>query len=198
MYKTKTFLSKDKLIVNGKTYTSQSADVSEFNKLLDLSATCQQKNELCIIFQGSHSVFSNLHRAPFKMDNITYNSNEQYIQAGKASLFNDDRSHSRIMREKNPYRIKKLGSRIKGFNQETWKGACGGVAYKGLGAKFTQNEHLLGILRDTEGLKIAESTIDNFWGTGLHLYDKNSLDPTSWKQEGLMCSLYDRLRAELK
>ena len=68
-----------------------------------------------IVFLGCHSVFSNLHSSPFTLDNINYNCVEQRIQSQKAAIFDDDVLHSKIMRESNPYKVKRLGFQSEKF-----------------------------------------------------------------------------------
>ena len=194
-----TFMTKDKLIVNGKTYSAGPvSNIHELSETLCLSDSCQQSNVEKTVFQGIHSVFSNLHPCSFRLNNITYNSVEQYFQSEKAKYFNDDRTQAKVMAEKNPYKVKKLGSRVKGFNIERWKTERSKTMLHGLKAKFSQNPTLLQILKNTGTAKIAEATTDNTWGIGLRLFDKNVMNEAYWKQEGLMCELYTRVRSELK
>ena len=192
--KTKTHLFKDKLIIDWKTYSAgPDANFSEVNALLDISSTCQRSNENKTIFLGMHSVFSNLHPAHFSLDNIEYNCVEQMLQSEKASLFDDDISHARIMREQNPYKIKKLGSCIKNFSNECWKHSERQIAHAAALGKFQQNPTLRNILLSTGTAKIAESLTDAHWGTGIHLHDKHALDERYWKGDGLMCEIYQKV-----
>ena len=46
---------------------------------------------------------------------------EQYIQSEKAKLFDDDISQAKIMGEVNPYKMKKLGAKVKKFNMDKWR-----------------------------------------------------------------------------
>ena len=195
--KLSTFLMKDKLVIKGKTYTIDNfADASSVLNL-NLNETCQQSNSQTIVFQGIHSIFSNLHPTSFRIDNVDYCSVEQYFQAEKAKSFDDDKTHYKIMCERNSYRIKKLGSKVKGYKEEHWKTLRSGVMLKGMRAKFTQNEVLKKILLNTGTAKIAEATTDQVWGNGLRLFDKNVMNIQYWKRDGLMSELYSKLRSEL-
>ena len=195
-FKQSTFLSRDKLIINGKAYTTE--DVGSLESLIDMPNTCQRADTEKIVFQGCHSVYSNLHLVNFSIENIEYTSVEQFLQAGKAALFDDDHSHYKIMNCKNPYKIKKLGSRIRNYEPERWKKTMRGLCYKAMKAKFQQNSTLRGLLLNTGHKKIVESTAEPVWGNGMRLFDKNAMDETFWKQDGLMCELYMKLRSELK
>ena len=197
--KDKMHLSKDRLVIDGKTYVvSPSPNYLDANKIIDMPGTCQRTDDQKIIFLGCHSVFSNLHSSHFVIDNISYNCVEQRIQSEKAGLFNDDITQAKIMRELNPYKIKKLGSKVRNYSAEQWNKAKRQIAYSAVHAKFSQNESLKKILLNTGSVKIAESSMDKFWGTGLHLYDKNAMDQRFWVEGGgFMCELYSKLRNEL-
>ena len=92
---------KDKLIIDGCTFTvALENNVAEVNALLNVSATCERKDEnlKTLVFLGSHSPFSNLHPCQFTVDNVTYNSVEQFIQSSKAMFFDNDVLNSKIMK----------------------------------------------------------------------------------------------------
>ena len=124
-------------MVNGRTYTVD--DIDDVNRVVNTQLTCQHWDETDgkIVFLGSHSVYSNLYRCAFNVDNILYNSTEQFIQSEKAKLFDDDISEPKIMQEKNPYAIKKLGSKIKCFSQTKWDSVNKSIALKAVRAKST-------------------------------------------------------------
>ena len=197
--KEKTFLTRDKLVIDGKAYTAgPDSNLGDLSGIVDVQGTCQTSDESKTIFQGVHSVFSNLHPASFVVDKIQYNCVEQAIQAGKASEFNDTYTHAKVMSASNPYRIKKLGSKVRNYNKERWSEVSRNVAYKAIKAKFRQNPILKDLLLSTGTAKIAESTKDPVWGTGVLLHSVDSMDETKWKQNGLMCELYQQIREELR
>ena len=72
--------------------------------------------------------------------------------------------------------------------------------YAAVRAKFIQNQSLASILLSTGSAKIAESSTDSYWGTGLHLRDCNAMDQHFWvtSNGGMMSEIYDQLRAELR
>ena len=68
-----------------------------------------------------------------------------------------------------------------------------------LKVKFEQNPTLMGLLVNTGTAKIAESSPDDYWGTGIHLYARDAMDMCFWSnQGGLMSEIYDRVCAELR
>ena len=198
--KHKTYFTKDRLVIDGKSYLAvPSASFLEVSKVLDIAGTCQKSDADNIVFLGCHSVFSNLHSASFVIDNTTYNCAEQCIQSAKAALFDDDMTQACIMRESNPYKMKKLGSKVRNFNADKWKKSAKQIAYAAAYTKFQQNPLLCNILINTGDVKIAEGSVDVFWGTGFHLHDQKALDHRYWKNEGgVMSEIYSKIQHELK
>lgn len=189
-YRHTSFLSRDKLIIDGKAYT-----VEPVNNLRDLPSdlvpaeSCERRNESTIAFLGPHSVFSNFHLAPFTEGGVKYCCTEQMIQAEKSAMFNDHRSLELIMRATNPYRIKELGSRVHGFDRAVWQHEAKKVVTRAVTAKFTQNKNLAGLLRSTGTLLIVEASPDKFWGTGVHLRNREALDRSKWNGNGVMSEI---------
>ena len=192
-------MSKDKLVIDGKTYSMCPApNFAEANAIIDISSTCQHSDETKTIFLGMHSIFSNLHPARFCIDNIEYSSVEQMLQSKKAALFDDDITHSKIMKESNPYKIKKLGSRVRNFSNDQWKQHEKVIALSAVRAKFAQNISLKNILLSTGSVKIVESSTDSHWGTGIHLHDRNTVKEEYWRGDGMMCEIYNQVHQELQ
>lgn len=188
-------LVRDKLIIDNRQYT-----VAPVNNLHDLpseiipSDSCEKRNENTIAFLGPHSVFSNFHQANFVEGGVRYSCSEQMIQAEKAAMFNDRQSLEKIMKCKNPYKIKKAGSRIRGFVRDTWHASCKDIALRAVKAKFTQNINLAKLLKSTGSLLIVESSPDRLWGTGLHLRSNSCLDRSKWNGNGLMSEVLSMVR----
>ena len=120
--------------------------------------------------------FSNLHPVSLKIDDVSYNGAEQRIQSEKTSLFNDDITQAKIMAETNPYKIKKLDSRVRNFSSDKWHKHDKHIVFTAVREKFLQNPFLKAIVLNAGSAKIAESSIDTYWGTGIHLHDESALD----------------------
>ena len=201
--KKNTYMTKDRLVIDGTTITAAPVmNVIDAERHIDIPGSCQKTDPSGdkTIFLGCHSVFSNLHYSPFTMDNVMYSCVEQRLQCMKAVIFDDDKNHAKIMKETNPFKMKKLGSKVKNFKQEKWNKMRKSVAYSAIFAKFAQNRLLKELLLSTGDSLIAESSTDPFWGTGLHLNHKNALDKQYWTTEngGAMCEMYTRLKKELQ
>ena len=68
--KQKMFLSKDRLIIDGRSFTVAPVNnVAEASGLIDMASTCQRSNEETVLFLGSHSPLSNLYSSNFTFDN---------------------------------------------------------------------------------------------------------------------------------
>ena len=169
-HKNTTFLTKDKLIVKGKTYSAGPvSNLSELNTLFDLSTTCERRSNTTIAFHGIHSVFSNFHPAPYRSNNISFPTSEHGIQYGKADLFDDDIAKSRILKTNSPYQAKKIGGRIKHFDRKTWDNHSENIAFNAVLEKFSQNQILKNMLLTTADLDLVESSKELPWGTGIPL-----------------------------
>ena len=88
------------------------------------------------------------------------------------------------MQETNPFKMKKLGNKVKKFAVDRWRKSSKQIAYKAILAKFSQNDTLHNLLIETNQLLIAKSLTDPYWGTGIHLFDKLALNSRHWKNEG--------------
>lgn len=189
----------DKLMVNGKTYTTKTT-----NKLpeeLMLHNITTPSNGKQTAFFTYHSPLSNHYKAEQVVDNRLFNSNEQYYMYAKAKRFSDHESAQKIMMEKDPVQQKKLGSNIAGFNEDRWMECCLEVMNKGLEAKFHQNEELKEFLLDTGNNYILEGNPkDKYWGTGLSIYDRRIRKSSSWvaSAQNNMGKLLEEVRREIK
>lgn len=198
-YKDSAFLTRDKLVINGKQFTvAPTNNLAELPSNLLPSKTCKVQNEGIIAFLGPHSVFSNFHPAKFSEGRIKYNCAEQMIQAEKAALFKDTVSLLNIMKMSCPFCIKAAGNRIRNFDKEIWKKESKRIVTKAVTAKFRQNSHLSNLLKSTGKVEIVESSKDHIWGTGIHLHDKNALNRSAWQGNGLMSEILSAVCMSLK
>ena len=197
-YRGKCRLSFDKLILKGQTFTV--APLNNLSKLpLDLQprASAEKENDSTIVFFTQGSPLSNFHPAPFVKDNIPYTCSEQYIQAKKAELFEDDETHGKIMLTSNPYQIKALGSRVKNFIEQKWQSNARQIAFDACHEKFTQNSLLLDVLKETGNKTIGEASTDPFWGVGKSLSHVDVLNEDLWTGDNLLGNVLMALREQL-
>ena len=198
-YKGKCQLSIDKLVINGRTFTVE--PVSNLDRLppeLNPRKTAERENDEVLAFFTQFSPFSNFHPASFRKNGTTYTCNEQFIQASKAEMFDDEYAHSKIMNTKCPFEMKTAGSRVRRYDEKTWRNAAEKVAYDGCMAKFSQNGRLMDILLATNQKQLVEASIDSFWGAGITLNNPNVLDNHLWTGNNLLGKVLMAVRQELK
>ncbi len=81
------------------------------------------------------------------------------------------------MMTKDPVMIKHYGDRIK---LPRWHDTALTVLKTALTAKFRQNQNLKQLLLSTGNKKLAEASIDKFWGCGKDLHDTDVLLNNKW------------------
>jgi len=132
---------------------------------------------------GDKAVFSNWYPSKFKdSEGIEYAHVEQYMMHEKALLMGDTETALQIMETDNPARCKRLGRKVRNFDQERWLKCACNIVTNGLYLKFSQNEELKEILLRTDDKILVEASLyDTLWGIGMIESDPNVLNSTQWK-----------------
>ena len=142
---------------------------------------------------------SNWYLSDFKVDSIKFSSMEQYMMYQKAIVFNDTKSAKKILETTDVSKIKALGRQVSNYNDTYWNGVRQIIVYKGLLAKFSQNEDLKKKLLDTGDDILAECAVqDKVWGIGISMKDVNRLDMVKWRGENLLGFALMMVREELQ
>ena len=89
---------------------------------------------------------------------------------------------------------KSLSHNIINYDKDSWKAVTKDACTPSIRAKFKQNPLLLQFLQTTKPPKLAESTFDKLWGTGLPLNDANALKPAYWANQGLLGEILIEIR----
>jgi len=143
--------------------------------------------------------FSQWGEYPIEIDEVVYCTNEQYMMACKAKLFEDQWAYDQIMKEKDPSKQKAIGRKVKNFDKDEWEKIARDVVYKANYAKFTQYSHLYDILIQTADRIIVEaSPYDCIWGIGMGSGDKRVCDPDEWKGTNWLGEEIMKVREDLK
>ncbi|MBE6495906.1 MAG: NADAR family protein [Methanobrevibacter thaueri] len=130
---------------------------------------------------------SNWHLSRFEVDGIEYSSMEQYMMHQKAIYFKDDAIADEIMDTDDPRVIKELGRKVSNFNSSYWNGIRQIVVYRGLYAKFSQNDELAEKLKSTGDAVLAECSYgDRIWAIGISMDDDDRFDISKWKGQNLL------------
>jgi hypothetical protein len=194
--KKKAFLKGNAMILDGKLYNRHNLDTLP-ESLNPRSFSCRIDAE-GYAFYGKDNDLSNFHESPFKLNGITYNCVEQYIQYQKATHFNDILSANKILKEMNPSKQKYMGKRINNFDENRWVESCESYMMSGLLAKFSQNPSCLDTLTSTGHRYLYEaSPYDKFWGTGASLNNKNCLNRSEHSGLNLLGKLLENVRERL-
>jgi ribA/ribD-fused uncharacterized protein len=128
------------------------------------------------------SVMSQWFIRPMEVGGVRYNCCEQWMMAGKARLFGDEKALGKIMGTDSPKEQKALGRTVKGFVPCEWDAACRRIVYEGNLAKFSQHEDLRQYLLGSGDLVIVEaSPHDRIWGIGMKRSEPGVEDPKNWR-----------------
>lgn len=124
-----------------------------------------RKNDEFVGFLGCE--FSNFYKCQFTINGVTFNCVEQAFMYCKAKLFGDHEIAEEILKSVNPTQCKKLGRKVKGFNDKIWANKREVYMEKLLFAKFNSNPQLKKMLLDTGDRIIVEcAPFDKIWGIG--------------------------------
>ncbi|KAF7639356.1 DUF1768 domain-containing protein [Meloidogyne graminicola] len=127
--------------------------------------------------------FSNHYMVNYlKIDGILFCCTEQYYMFYKARVFNDKQAMSEIMRTRDPKHMKRIGSKIVGFDQSKWFKISIQVMAIATYYKYSLNRDLRLQLFETCGAEIIETNpTDQRWGIGLPMDDWRIRDKSEWK-----------------
>lgn len=123
----------------------------------------------------------------FVVDGQYYNCTEQYMMAEKARIFSDEEIRQQILAEYSQLAMKKLGRKVRNYDDVTWKEKRFDVVVKGNIAKFSQNEKLQNFLLYTgDKILVEASPKDTVWGIGLDESSPEAIQPSKWKGDNLL------------
>ena len=155
-----------------------------------------KREDVVLFYSGP---FSQWYPSFFIIDDIMYNTAEQYMMAEKARLFKDKKALKAILETNSPSEQKTLGRMIKNFDKDAWESIARGVVFRGNYAKFTQDKILSYFLLSTGDKIIVEaSPFDRIWGIGLSEHDKDCLDTDKWKGTNWLGEAIMKVRDEIR
>lgn len=149
--------------------------------------------------EEENGYLSNWWLSDFNVNGIKFTSAEQYMMYGKAKLFGDMETQAKILEVTDVATIKALGREVKGFDDEIWTANREQIVYKGLKAKFEDDEELKEKLLSTGDAILAECAVhDRVWGIGLSMKDPNRFEKDKWRGLSLLGKILMRVRDELR
>ncbi len=145
------------------------------------------------------SCFSQWFPAPFQVEGTTYLTAEHYMMAEKARLFGDSEIQAKIIAAGNPGEAKKLGRKVRGFDNAAWEEHRFKIVVTGNVEKFRRHPAMGGFLLGTGDRVLVEaSPVDAVWGIGLAADDSAATTPAGWKGLNLLGYALMEVRARLK
>ena len=142
---------------------------------------------------------SNWYKSDFVVDGIKYTSAEQYIMYHKCLLFGDLTSAEAVLKTDDPAEQQKIGRTAKGYVGLVWEGSRQMIAFRGLLAKFSQNEELKRKLLDTKNAYLVECAFsDTIWACGRRLKEEERLDIQKWRGQNVLGFALMEVRTMLK
>ena len=120
------------------------------------------------------------------------------MMAEKARVFGDAEALEQILETPSPSEQKRIGRRVRGFDEAEWNRVCRGIVYRGNLAKFEQNDRLRAALLETGERVIAEaSPHDSIWGIGFHESEPEAHRPELWRGRNWLGAALMQVRATL-
>uniref|UniRef100_A0A914M7B5 NADAR domain-containing protein n=1 Tax=Meloidogyne incognita TaxID=6306 RepID=A0A914M7B5_MELIC len=157
-----------------------------------------EQHQNIFIFHSQRFGFDNRFRSCFTLLGKTFSSVEQFFIWQKARFFGDLEIAEEVLMLDNPITIRRIGKRIRGYNQIEWNSVRNKVMYTGLWAKFTQNTQLFNQLRATgDGLIAQASASELYWSNGVCPKSARLKDPSQWEGENYLGKLLMELRSEI-
>ena len=184
----------DRLIVDGKPYTSETLHtLPEDINFQELYT--KKEGDVCYFYRW-RSPLSNHYPANFNLDKVDYSSAEQYYFAQMAIECHDDGALGTIMDTKDPVKQKEAGKAIRRV-PKTWTDKRIDVMKKGVRAKVLQNVTVREFLKSTQQLKLAEASPgDGYWGIKMGMNHPNRKNQKAWGHNNLGLIL-EEIRQEL-
>jgi len=125
-----------------------------------------------IKFYGKEHPLSNFYEAPFRIGSFIFPTVEHYYQSNKSS---DIYERVDIIMADSPKEAKEIAKEIESPS-DNWDDRKVIYMWKGVNAKFKQNDYLKQYLLDTGDAELIEnSPYDSFWGRGKNWDGKNML-----------------------
>ncbi|MFD3455176.1 NADAR family protein [Streptomyces sp. NPDC058691] len=134
----------------------------------------------------------------FSVEGVRYPTAEHWMMAGKARLFGDEETLTKILAAPHPHAAKELGRQVRDFDGQAWERRRSELVVEGNVAKFGQDPALRAYLLGTGRRVLVEaSPVDRIWGIGLALDDERAADPAQWRGLNLLGFALMEARARL-
>ena len=149
-----------------------------------------------IYFWGSW--LGNFHPCKFETKGMSFNSSEQLFMYMKALVFKDKEIAEKILQSSTPKEAKKLGRKVRGFDEAEWNKIRDDIMVYALRCKFKVPELRRLLLNTGEKILVEGSPFDRVWGVGIRYDDKSILDDRNWQGMNLLGTCLMDVRNEIK
>lgn len=123
-----------------------------------------------IAFYGKNSPYSNFYYVEFEYKGYKVTSSEQAFMLEKALMF-DESMVKAILATTDPRAIKKLGRKVRNFDEKKWNKVRYDIMVDILLAKFSTEPLKAQLLSTGDELMVEASPNDKIWGAGLVIGD---------------------------
>lgn len=138
-----------------------------------------------IAFYGKNSPYSNFHYVEFEYKGYKVTSSEQAFMLEKALMF-DESMVKPILATTDPRAIKRLGRKVKNFDEVKWNEVRFGIMVDILFAKFNVEPLKSELLSTSDEFIVEASPTDKIWGAGLALGDPRLNYPNYYSGQNLL------------
>jgi ribA/ribD-fused uncharacterized protein len=142
--------------------------------------------------------FSQWFKSKFTIDNVEYNTAEQYMMAMKADYFDDKETLAKIMKTRDPSEQKALGRQVAKFDAEAWNAVSRGFVYKANMQKFSDPALKQELMATGDKEIVEASPYDKIWGIGMGYDDPDLYDKTKWRGTNWLGEVLMKVRKDLK
>lgn len=150
-----------------------------------------------ITFYSKNSPYSNFYYTEFNYKGYKVTSSEQAFMLEKALMF-DGSIVERILSTTNPIEIKKLGRKVKNFDEKKWSAVRYDIMIDILYAKFSVEPLKTELLSTGDELIVEASPTDKIWGAGLAKGDPRLNYPRYYPGKNLLGQALMEARTRLR
>ena len=132
---------------------------------------------------GANGYLSNFFATTFEMDGHPFVSSEQAFMFAKCRQFDSHNADmlQAILNECDPKKVKKLGRRVRNYDDQVWNDVRYETMVGVLRSKFSYNAKIRNALLETGTKHLYEaSPYDRIWGIGYGKDDALKIDPRKY------------------
>ncbi|MDQ7134598.1 NADAR family protein [Staphylococcus aureus] len=154
-----------------------------------------KENERYVGFLGCE--FSNFFKCQFELKGLKFDSSEKAFMYSKAMLFGDKEIAEQILKSKSPKECKRLGRKVRGFDEKLWNENKEKYMRIILFKKFSSDKRLKNMLLSTGNKIIVEcAPFDREWGIGIDVDEL--FEGKKWKGKNKLGYLLMEIRDIIK